>query len=161
MRQGDGAAPPLVIGWKEYVSFPEWGVRRVKAKVDTGARTSVLDVAGYDLFETPAGLVAELRLRLCRRDPERVAVVRAPVLRMVVVRNSGGVPERRPLVEAAVKVGPVTRRIPLTVTCRRGMCFRMLLGRKALEGAFVVDVSRKYLLRGRKRAEGQQPRTGG
>jgi hypothetical protein len=54
----------------------------------------------------------------------------------------------------------VTRRIALTVTGRTGMCFRMLLGRKALEGAFVVDVSRKYLLRKRKKAEGQPPRTG-
>jgi hypothetical protein len=137
-----------LIGWKEYLDFPEWGLRRIKAKIDTGARTSALDVASYELREDgPRGLIARLRLSLHRKDPGRLTVVEAPVQGMVVVRNSSGLSEQRPLIEATVRLGPVTKRVRLTVTNRAGMRFRMILGRKALEGDFVVDVSQKYLLR--------------
>src|SRR5437764_4654012 len=92
---------PLVIGWKEYVEFVEWGVGRVKAKIDTGARTSALDVASYELREAEggAGLVAELRLALHPRRPGRLVTLYVPVERMVVVCNSAGLREQRPLVE--------------------------------------------------------------
>ena len=71
----------------------------------------------------------------------------APVLRMVVVSNSAGMREQRPLVETEVRLGPVSKRIALTVTNRAGMLFPVILGRKALEGDFLVDVSRKYVLK--------------
>ena len=142
---------PIVVGWKEYVDLPEWEVRGVKAKMDTGARTSAVDVSSYELRETDGeGLVAELRLALDRRHPERLTRVHVPVLRMVAVRNSGGTYENRPLVETVIAMGPVRKRVCLTVTNRSGMRFRMIVGRKALEGDFVVDEGRKYLL-GRRR----------
>jgi hypothetical protein len=140
----------LVLGWKEYVALPDLGVPRLKAKIDTGARTSVLDVQSYDLREGPGGLVAVLRLALSKRHPGRLTVLTAPVQRLVVVSNSGGVREQRPLLETTLQLGPVRKRIALTVTNRAGMRFRMLLGRKALEGDFLVDVHRKYLMRGQK-----------
>lgn len=139
---------PWRIGWKEYVDFPEWRLRRVKVKIDTGARTSALDVASYELREAEGGgLVAELRLALHRRHPERLTVIHTPVLRMVLVCNTSGIREQRPLVETSVRLGPVCKRLLLTVTNRAGMRFPMILGRKALEGDFVVDVSAKYLFR--------------
>jgi hypothetical protein len=139
--------PPLTIGWKERVDFPTWGIRRVKVKIDTGARTSALDVLSYDLRQTDSGLVADLRLALSRRHPERVTVVTVPVLQIVVVTSSTGIQEKRPLIEAVIRLGPITKRIHVTVTNRSRMLFRMILGRKALEGDFVVDVSKRYLLR--------------
>jgi hypothetical protein len=146
-REGGGTSP-VTVGWKEYVGLPDWGVRRIKAKMDTGARTSVLDAARYELRPVAGGrLVAVLTLVPSSRHPERVVTVEAPVLRMLLVKNSGGVCEERPLIETTLQVGPVSKRILLTVTRRASMCFRMLLGRKALEGDFVVDVSRKYLHR--------------
>ena len=145
---GHGGAGKLIVGWKEYVEFVDWPLRRVKAKIDTGARTSALGVSGYDLQESPGGeLVAVLRLATSRRHPERVTVVRVPVLRTVVVRNSGGVKEQRPLVETRIRLGPVTKVVRLTVTYRAGMICPMILGRQALAGEFIVDVSRKYVLR--------------
>jgi hypothetical protein len=139
---------PLVIGWKEYVQFVDWNIRPIKAKIDTGARTSALYVSSYELREVPGqGLMAELRLALSHKHPERLTVVHVPVLQTVVVSNSGGIREQRPLIETAVRLGPVTKRVRLTVTNRAGMRFRMILGRKALEGDFIVDVSRKYLLK--------------
>jgi hypothetical protein len=136
-----------VIGWKERLDFPAWGLRRVRAKVDTGACTSALGAVGCELLEVPGvGTVARLHLAPNRRRPNRLTVVEAQVLKTVVVSNSGGVREVRPVVEAEIRLGPVCKRIRLTVTSRDGMRFPMLLGREALGGDFVVDVSRSYLL---------------
>jgi hypothetical protein len=142
------AAPPpgaWLIGRKEFLDFPEWGLRRVRVKVDTGAWSSALDVSEYHLQEEDGELTACLRLALHRS--RRVVEVRAPVLRRTVVRNPCGQSEERPVVEALIRLGPVQKRIRLTVTDRRDMRCRMILGRQALTGSFVVDVSRKYLLR--------------
>jgi hypothetical protein len=135
----------VAIGWKEYVDFPDWNIRRVKVKIDTGARSSALDVLGYDLRDTDSGPVADLRLSLSRKHPERVTLVSAPVLKTVVVSNSTGMQERRLLIEMTIRLGPITKRVHVTVTNRSKMLFRMILGRKALEGDFLVDVSKKYL----------------
>jgi hypothetical protein len=137
---------PLRIGWKERLDFPEWGLKRVRVKVDTGARTSALGAVGYDLVEGANGLVARLRLDLRRKGHGRLKEVETPVVCMTVVRNTGGMREYRPVVEALVRLGPVLRRIRLTIASRAGMRYRMILGREALAGAFVVDVSQKYLL---------------
>jgi hypothetical protein len=134
-----------VIGWKEYVDFPAWGIRRVKVKIDTGARTSALGVQSYELISEEGGVFAQLRFAPRRKHPAKVVLVRAPVLRMVVVRNSAGMREQRPLVETEVCLGPVIRQVLFTVTYRPGLLFPALLGRKALEGMFVVDVHRKYV----------------
>src|SRR5262245_44738738 len=124
---------PLLIGWKEYVALPDWGVRRVQAKIDTGARTCALDGSSSDLRGAEGqALVAELRLSRDDRHAERLTKVRAPVLGMVVVSNSSGMREQRPLMETTLRLGPVTKRIRLTITNRAGMRFRMILGRKAL-----------------------------
>ncbi len=141
------AGPPFVIGWKEYVDFPDWGLRRVKAKIDTGARTSCVHVESWAVHQRPEGLVAELRLALNRRHPEQLTVVYTPILRMVAVTDSGGHEELRPMVATAIRLGPVVKQVLLTVTNRKAMLFRMLLGRKALEDDFVVDVKRKYVMK--------------
>jgi hypothetical protein len=133
------------IGWKEYVDLPVWGIQRLKAKIDTGARTSALDTKRYVLQQTPKGLMVELHLPLGPKHPQREVVVEAPVLRFIAVRNSGGMSELRPLIEAVLQLGPVTKRIKVTLTNRARMRFRLLLGRKALEDDFLVDVSRTYV----------------
>jgi hypothetical protein len=137
-----------VIGWKEFVDFPAWGLVRVKAKVDTGARTSAVHVEEYALIERPRRrMLVELHLALFRRRPRKLVIIRTPVLRMVTVTSSSGQRETRPLVATVICLGEVHKRVLLTVTNRSSMLFRVLLGRKALEGDFVVDVKRKYLTR--------------
>jgi hypothetical protein len=143
---GRESAWPLVIGWKEYLDFPEWGLRHVRVKVDTGAWSSALDVAGCEIEETDQGPVARLLLELHRR-PGRAVAVRAPVLRRTLVRNTGGQCEERPVIETLIRLGLVEKRIRVTVANRSGLRYRMILGRQALAGSFVVDVSRKYVLR--------------
>lgn len=142
------ARQPICIGWKEYLEFTEWNLRRIRVKIDTGARTSALDVVRYELLETAAGqLMATLYLALDARHPGRFTRIHTPVLRMVVVRNTAGMREERPLVETTVRIGPVRKRIRITITNRSSMRYRMILGREALAKDFVVDVSCKYLLK--------------
>ena len=75
------ASGPLLIGWKEYVAFPEWGLERIKVKIDTGARTSALGAVSYELREVEGrGLFALLRLALRRKQPKRLTLVEVPVL---------------------------------------------------------------------------------
>jgi hypothetical protein len=140
----------VVIGWKERLEFTEWGLRRIRVKIDTGALTSALDVARYEWGETAdGGRRVTMYFALDRRHPERLTCVQAPVLKTVVVRNTAGTREERPLIETAVRLGPVHKRIRLTIADRSSMRYRMILGREALAGSFVVDVSRTYLLRSR------------
>jgi hypothetical protein len=139
---------PLRIGWKEYLEFTEWDLRRIRVKIDTGARTSALDVVRYELIETAGGgTMATLLLALDRRHPGRFTRIQTPVLRKVIVSNTAGLREERPLVETTVRIGPVSKRIRITITNRSSMRYRMILGREALADDFLVDVSRKYLLK--------------
>jgi hypothetical protein len=139
---------PLLIGWKEHADFPDWDIRRVRVKVDTGARTSALDVLQYTVVPTTSGgQIVEMQLALDRRRPGRSLIIRAPVMKIVAVRNTSGQTEQRPLIETTIRLGPVCKQIHLTVTDRSSMRFPVILGRTALAGDFVVDVSRHHLLR--------------
>jgi hypothetical protein len=139
---------PILVGWKERIDFPDWHLRRVRVKIDTGARTSALGVVYYELLDMPEnGRVADLVLALNRKHPDKRITVRVPVLGTVVVTNSSGQRELRPLVEARVRLGPLTKTIRLTVTNRCQMRFPVILGRQAIAGDCIVDVSRQYALR--------------
>ncbi len=138
-----------LVGWKEYLDLPELGILRLKAKVDTGARTSTLHVDRIEVLDVfPDGSEwVEISLRPDRRCPERQVTARAKVLRRMRVTDSGGHREVRPVIETEMVLGPVRKRILLTLADRSGMLFRMILGRKALEGDFHVDVASKYRMR--------------
>lgn len=127
---------PVVAGWKEYLSLPELGIGRLKAKLDTGARTPSLHVESFTPLETlPDGTeVAEVTIGTDRRRPERTVTARVTVLGRVRVVDSGGHPEVRPVIETELRLGPVRKRIRLTLTDRSGMLFRMILGRKGPGG---------------------------
>jgi hypothetical protein len=149
--QAPGPAGLVVIGRKEYVDLPEWGLWGVRVKVDTGAYSSSLDVASFELVGEGAEVRARVWLALDRRNPGRLTVVEAPVRGLVRVRPTSGECQQRPLLETLMRLGPVTRPIRVTVSDRAGMRNRILLGRQALAGAFLVDVGRKYVLGRRKK----------
>ena len=136
------------------MGLPELGLASLKAKVDTGARTSSLHVAAIRTLGDLGDGEAELEIDLApdRRRPERLVTARVQQLARIRVTDSGGNSELRPVIETTLVLGPVEKRIRLTLADRSTMLFRMILGRKALEGDFLVDVSKKYLHRGRRRA---------
>jgi len=141
----DAKRPLLIIGWNEFVDVPEWGIRRLRAKVDTGARSSALHVE--DIEELSGGRVRfDVVLHRRRRD-RRVHVV-TRVRRRGRVRSSNGQFEHRLFVEVPVRIGPVEKRVELSLVDRRSMIHRMLLGRTALADDFLIDVSHRCLLTG-------------
>jgi hypothetical protein len=133
-------------GWKEFADFPDWGLRRVKVKLDTGARSAAVGARECRLIEVPGGHEVELTLTPYRRRPGRVTMLRVPVVAFRVVRSSNGKADLRPVVELAFRLGPVTKRVPATVADRSRMLVPVLLGRLALAPEFVVDPRQKYLL---------------
>lgn len=143
----DPRQPRLVIGWNEYVDLPEWGIKRLRAKVDTGARNSALHVE--NVRELSRGRV-RFDVVLHRRKRDRRVHVLAHVLRRARVRSSNGEYDHRIFVATDVRIGPLTKRIELSLVDRGKMIHRMLLGRSALAGDFLVDVEHRCLLTGRR-----------
>lgn len=136
-----------MIGWKEYVALPELGVPSLKAKIDTGARTSALHVAAIRRLSPEVAGEADLEITLApdRRRPETLVRAHVRQLARLRVTDSGGHTDLRPVIETLLVLGPVAKRIRVTLADRSTMLFRMILGRKAVEGDFIVDASRKYL----------------
>jgi len=132
----------ILIGWRELVDIPAWGIRGLKAKIDTGARTSALHVD--NIVELDENHI-EFVVILSRRNSKRRIKVRARAIKRGWVRASHGRTTRW-YVEARVKIGPVERVIPLNLVDRSAMIYRMLLGRNAIEDSFIVDVTKSYNL---------------
>lgn len=145
--------PLRTIGVAEHVAFPDWGVRELSARVDTGARTSALHVE--DVRELPGGRV-RFAVRLSRDDPSARVTVETKVSRRTPVRSSSGQADLRIFVKAHVRLGGREHQIEVGLVDRHRMQYRMLLGRSALEGRYLVDVSLRYALGpGQKLASGR------
>jgi hypothetical protein len=142
-----------VIGWTEYVDLPEWGIRGLRAKVDTGARTSALHVENVE--ELPGGRV-RFEVVLHRRSRDRRVRVEARVQRRGRVRSSSGHFTTRVFVATRLRLGPHEHPIELNLVEREHMIHRMLLGRSALAGRYLVDVGHKALV-GRPRRRRLRP----
>jgi predicted deacylase len=150
-RLGPDPSSKLRAGWLERVSLPDLGIGGVTAKIDTGARTSALHVISSRVVGNAAGPSRRPILEITLAPGgvgRRRQVVRAPVREFVQVRDTSGRLERRPVIETTLELGPLRRRIRLTLTDRGDMRCPMLVGRTALGAAVVVDPSARNLLGG-------------
>lgn len=138
-----------VIGWREYVDLPDWGGVRVKAKADTGARSSAIDVA--NLEELDDGRV-RFHVIFNRAHPDERTEVVATVSRRTHIRSSFGHRHDRLFVRTRIRIGNHEREAELGLVCRKNMRCRMLLGRTFLEGHFLVDSGHTYVLSKRRSA---------
>ncbi len=141
-----------VLGWKEDAALPDWGVERLRVKLDTGAKTSAIHVSsvieiGEHDREGETLPVVTLEIPLSRLHPERVATVEVPIIGYKSVRDTRAKAELRPVVRTRLRCGPLDHDIDVTITDRTGMIFRMILGREALQGHAVVDPSQGYTSR--------------
>lgn len=130
-----------LIGVAERIELPEWGVTRLRVKIDTGARTSALHVDGVEPLEN--GRV-RFWIVLDRRGDKRVQV-EAPITRISKVRSSSGRAEQRYFVTTRMRLGGIEKPIEISLARREPMLFRMLLGRTALGRDFLVDPAHRYL----------------
>lgn len=132
------------------MSLPLLGIDRLKAKIDTGARTSALHVSRMRPVGTTAGphrrAILEITIPNVGKNGRQTLVVRAHVREHVQVKDTSGRTERRPVIETSVRLGAYERRIRVTLTDRGDMLFPMLIGRTALGPGIVVDPARRYLV---------------
>lgn len=131
------------IGWREYVVLPDWGIKRIRAKIDTGARTSAIHCSHIE--ELSEGRV---RFEVVTRErPTRHTVwVEADVVRESVVKPSTGESQTRLVCKTRMLLGSAQEEIEIALVCREGMLCRMLLGRRGIPPGFAVDPHAKYLL---------------
>lgn len=123
--------PPLVIGWIEHISLPELGLLNIRAKVDTGARTSALHATEISPFQKDGELWVRFVAQLHDEAPN--VRVEAPVYDIREIKNTGGVPQERIVIRAALHIAGQSWPISVSLTDRSKMRFPMIVGRTALK----------------------------
>lgn len=144
---GGMAKEKTIIGWAEWVQLPQLGLPLIKAKVDTGARTSALHAFSIEPFSHKGAPWVRFNIHPLQGNRHIVVQCQAPVVDRRVVTDSGGKGERRIVIETLATIGDVTRSIQITLTNRDKMVFRMLLGRQAIKKfGFLVNPAQSGLL---------------
>jgi hypothetical protein len=134
------------LGWREWLSLPDLGIDKIKAKVDTGARTSALHAFEIRPFKEADKHYIHFKIHPLQRRTDMLLQCTAEVKDIRWVIDSGGHRERRYVIQTPVKIGNATWSIELTLTNRDTMNFRMLLGRTAMRRKVVVNPSVSFLL---------------
>lgn len=139
------------IGWREEIQIPELTNRKIKAKIDTGARTSALHVTNVKISKKGRSRYVCFKVHPDQDSSHPAYTCEAKVVEMRKVKSSTGHITDRPVIEVEMKLGTETFVTELTLVNRDMMGFRMLLGRKALKNRFIVNVAKSYLGRKNKR----------
>ena len=135
-----------IIGWREWVEFPDWKLR-MRAKVDTGARSSAIDCG--EIIELPGDRV-RFTVRLDRKE-KRLVTLEEPIKLRKNVRSSSGQGHNRIFVETTLRLAGVEKRIDVSLVCRKTMIHRFLLGREGLGDEFLINSSVDHWATPRKR----------
>jgi hypothetical protein len=133
------------IGWREWVALPTLGGTPIKAKVDTGARTSTLHAFDVTEIEREGEPYVHFKVHPVQRNEQTTVEAAAPLVGRRSVTSSSGQSELRYVVSIEALIDGERIPIELTLTRRDAMGFRMLLGREAIRGRFVVDPGRSYM----------------
>lgn len=134
----------FVLGWEEWVGLPLLGLPSLKAKVDTGARTSALHATAIAPYTQDGSDWVAFKVHPVPRHPQIEIACSAPLLDQRTVTSSNGEPERRYVIATELEIGNRRWPIEITLTNREGMRFRMLIGRQALQPGILVDPSATF-----------------
>lgn len=136
----------ILVGWREWVSLPELGIFAIKAKVDTGARTSCLHTFAIQEYEKENEKWVKFKIHPIQDEEDTIQECHAKVIDMRTVRDSGGHESFRYVINTLLVIGPCRYQIEITLTARDKMKFRMLLGRTAMEGRLLVDPKASFIV---------------
>jgi len=142
----------LTLGWREWVGLPDLGIFQIKAKVDTGARTSALHAFEVRPYTENGRDRVEFRIHPVQKDNDTVITCTADILDKRKVTDSGGHTEERFVIRTDLRIGNHHWPIEATLTSRDDMLFRMLIGRTALKGRAQVNPARSYVVGKKKKA---------
>ncbi|NIO11307.1 MAG: ATP-dependent zinc protease [Deltaproteobacteria bacterium] len=134
-----------VIGWREWVSLPGLGISSIKAKIDTGARSSALHASEMEIFRRRGRDMVRFTVYPYQRNSRDRVVAEVELYDRRMVRSSSGDAHLRPVILTELMLMGERKSIELTLIDRSAMGFRMLLGREAIRGDYVVDPGRSYL----------------
>lgn len=134
----------LVIGWREWIELPQLGIRQLKAKIDTGARSSSLHAVDLKNFERDGKNFVQFKVHPLQRNSKKTVMCEAEVLEYRNVRSSTGHSQKRPVILTTIEALGEEWEIEITLANRDEMGFRMLLGREAVRGKFLVDAGNSF-----------------
>ncbi|MBP8156801.1 MAG: ATP-dependent zinc protease, partial [Flavobacterium sp.] len=136
----------IILGSEEWCSFPELGIPTIKARVDSGAKTSALHAINIAPFKKEGQNWVKFDINPIQNNVKTVIHCEAPLVDKRVVKSSSGFREERYVIQTNLEIGNSNWLIEMTLTNRDSMGFRMLLGREAMSGRVLVDPEQQYLL---------------
>ncbi|OQW53658.1 MAG: hypothetical protein A4S09_07070 [Proteobacteria bacterium SG_bin7] len=139
----------ICLGWREWVSLPTWKINKIKAKLDSGARTSALHAEDVEIYRSRGRSKVRFRVFPLQKSKRRSRKITAELIELRKVRSSDGVVTERPVVSTDLSIGDEVWPIEVTLVNRDIMGFRMLIGRAALKHRAVIDPGRSYLAKKR------------
>ncbi len=137
--------PRPLIGWREWVALPSLGIRAIKVKVDTGARSSALHAFDIEIFVEGEQEMVRFKVHPFQKDSQTTVEGVAPLIDRRIVRSSAGEASVRPVILTEIELAGQRWPIELTLTRRDTMGFRMLLGRQAVRRRFQIEPARSFL----------------
>ena len=135
----------LVVGWREWVALPDLDINRIKAKIDTGARTSALHTFSVESLNRNNTLRIRFKVRPLQQNKKTVITCESDVFDQRIIRDSGGNEELRYVIKTDIILGNKRWSIEITLTNRDSMGFRMLLGRTAMRN-LIVHPKRSFII---------------
>ena len=153
-RSIEPAPETQIVGWREWVALPQIGVKQIKAKLDTGARSSALHAFNVRPLERRGRLCVQFDVHPLQRNDELYRTCVADVVDYRWITNSGGGREKRFVILSALRMGANAWPIEVTLTDRDQMGFRMLIGRTAMEHRLIIDPTKSYRLGKPRKANG-------
>lgn len=134
-----------VIGWREWVKLPDLHVDFIKAKIDTGAKTSAIHAENIEFIKRRGRQLVKFDIYPLQKNKKKKNTATAELFDLRQVRSSNGQMEKRPVIITEIELDGEKWPIEMTLTKRDVMGFRMLLGRQAFEGRYLIDVDKSYL----------------
>ncbi len=134
-----------VIGWREWIEIPDLGIHKIKAKIDTGAKTSSLHAFDLETFKRKGVEYVRFKVHPIQKDSKHTISAAIPILEYRNVKSSTGHTSRRPVIQTAIRLMSECWIIELTLANRDAMGFRMLIGRQGIRGRMIVDPSKSFL----------------